>query len=660
MTSHHKFKTITPVPEAKDFIDVILSKTQRKTPTVVHRGYKISRIRSFYIRKVKFTQCNYHERLTIILTEFPRLEEIHPFYADLMNVLYSRDHYKLALGQLNTARNLIDGIAKDYIRMIKYGDSLYRCKQLKRAALGRMCTLMRKMKASLGYLEQVRQHLSRLPDIDPTTRTLLITGYPNVGKSSFINKISRADVEVQNYAFTTKSLFVGHFDYQYHRWQVIDTPGILDHPLEDRNTIEMQAITALAHLNACVLFFVDISEECGYTIQQQVSLFHNIKPLFSNKPLVVVCNKIDLKKPEEVEPEDQAKIKSMLTGKKTKMFPMSNVTEEGIHQVKSNACEVLLTHRVQKKLRSSRAASVMNRLSIQRPEPRDNKQRGTSIPQSVLKSRQAKANGMVTKAPRSTEKDLELRQGGPGVYNHDQRKYYMLKNPNWKYDVVPEILDGKNVADFVDPDIEKKLQELEAEEDELQKKWEKQQEDIMDDDHQLTNEEQDTLSKIRTKKSIMKQEQRMNKSMNSARIPRSRIAPKSIQTMDKELGGLGLDTSRVRARSVAAETSRRSRRDKRRRADVEDEVKAAKKAGMEVDGGAARGTSTSRVAKRNRRDEAGMKTLAQKQKAAKLKMAAEKKWKSEARKGAADRRVLDLKPKHLNSGKSGIGKRDWR
>lgn len=35
----------------------------------------------------------------------------------------------------------------------------------------------------------MRQHLSRLPTIDPNTRTLLLCGYPNVGKSSFINKV---------------------------------------------------------------------------------------------------------------------------------------------------------------------------------------------------------------------------------------------------------------------------------------------------------------------------------------------------------------------------------------------------------------------------------------------------------------------------------------
>ena len=49
---------------------------------------------------------------------------------------------------------------------------------------------------------------------------LIFPGFPNVGKSSFINKITRADVEVQPYAFTTKSLYVGHTDYKYLRWQV--------------------------------------------------------------------------------------------------------------------------------------------------------------------------------------------------------------------------------------------------------------------------------------------------------------------------------------------------------------------------------------------------------------------------------------------------------
>merc|ERR1719226_311074 len=109
----------------------------------------------------------------------------------------------------------------------------------------------------------------------------------------------------------TKSLFIGHLDHNYVRWQVIDTPGILDHPLEDRNTIEMTAITALAHLPAAVLFFVDVSEMCGYPLATQVALFHSIKPLFRNRPLLIILNKTDLRKLDQLSPEERKLLDSM-------------------------------------------------------------------------------------------------------------------------------------------------------------------------------------------------------------------------------------------------------------------------------------------------------------------------------------------------------------
>lgn len=70
----YNFKKITVVPKAPEFIDIILSKTQRKTPTVIHPQYEISRIRQFYMRKVKFAQQSYHDRLSTILEEFPILD----------------------------------------------------------------------------------------------------------------------------------------------------------------------------------------------------------------------------------------------------------------------------------------------------------------------------------------------------------------------------------------------------------------------------------------------------------------------------------------------------------------------------------------------------------------------------------------------------------
>ena len=71
--------------------------------------------------------------------------------------------------------------------------------------------------------------------------------------------------------------------------QVIDTPGILDQPLEDRNTIEMLSITALAHLRAAVVYVMDLSEQCGESIESQINLFNNIKPLFANKVCQEFC-----------------------------------------------------------------------------------------------------------------------------------------------------------------------------------------------------------------------------------------------------------------------------------------------------------------------------------------------------------------------------------
>lgn len=80
---------------------------------------------------------------------------------------------------------------------------------------------------------------------------------------------------ILNTSIHTNALVIYNFLMlvRFVRWQVIDTPGILDHPLEDRNTVEMLSITALAHLQAAILFLIDVSEQCGYTIEEQVFRF---------------------------------------------------------------------------------------------------------------------------------------------------------------------------------------------------------------------------------------------------------------------------------------------------------------------------------------------------------------------------------------------------
>lgn len=622
--AHYNFKKITVVPSGKDLIDITLSKTQRKTPTVIHKHYKISRIRSFYTRKIKFTQQNFHDRLSMIVTEFPKLDDVHPFYADLMNVLYDRDHYKLALGQINTAKNLIDNVSKDYVRLMKFADSMYRCKQLKRAALGRMCTIMKRQNQSLQYLEQVRQHLSRLPSIDPNTRTLLVCGFPNVGKSSFMNKVTRADVEVQPYAFTTKSLFVGHMDYRYLRWQVVDTPGILDHALENRNTIEMQAITALAHLRAAVLYIMDVSQQCGHTLEDQLSLFDSIKPLFANKPTFIILNKIDIVRPEEL---DQS-IKDELTQLETKgttVLSMSTVTEEGVSAVKTATCDALLAQRVEAKLKGKNATDLISRIHVAVPSEMDETKRPPHIPEGARTKRIANDPNAVK---RKTERDIELEEGDD--YFLDMRKNYILENPEEKYDRIPEILDGHNIADFIDSDILQKLDELEKEE------------QMFEATGMYDSEPEDPevvamrsmANKIRAKKKLLRIESRNKKSGNNPGV--SRATARAGRSLERAKSKERRKSSAPGDEAMETNDAVLPKNRKRTRSQVSQH----------------RSQSLSRPS----RDKSGLRDEAQVTKARKKMKTAQKPFAKYSRKGEADRKIVTKMPKHLFAGKRKMGK----
>lgn len=326
---------------------------------------------------------------------------------------------------------------------------------------------------------------------------------------------------------------MGHTDYKYARWQVIDTPGILDHPLDERNTIEMQSITALAHLNACILYFIDISETCGYTIEQQISLFKNIKPLFQHKPLVIVLTKIDLVKFVNLEKKTKEMIEALAKEHNAYLIQMSNSSGDGISDVKQKACDILLDHRLTQKAKDpKKAEQIMNRLHVAQPKKRDNMDRAAVIPETVI---------MGVKKSGPTIKELQEEFGGAGNFYIPIEEHYQLEKDEWKFDRWPEFYLGKNVMDFYDPDIEEKLKALEEEEDKLlamERDENALMEDEDSDEEGVTESDlRQALKDVRHKKAIFKMEHKMKKNL------RARSKNKKLEDLEEHLEKKGINAN---------------------------------------------------------------------------------------------------------------------
>jgi len=247
------------------------------------------------------------DNLENVVTDWPDFRTVDPFYVDLADAVLRRevspreseagdlqegvDAVRASLSELSWASRRIDELRSEYQAKVRNTDPDTARKHRKQA-FARMADVVEEVAADLRRVGEARDALKDLPDVRPDEPAIVVAGYPNVGKSSFVNAVTRATNEIASYPFTTRGVQMGHFERDRLRYQIIDTPGLLDRPMADRNEIERQAVSALEHLADAVLFLVDPSGDCGYPLDAQLELRNELRERFP-VPVITVCNKAD-------------------------------------------------------------------------------------------------------------------------------------------------------------------------------------------------------------------------------------------------------------------------------------------------------------------------------------------------------------------------------
>ena len=297
------FDNIPTIPTA----DELLDRSFRRAAKKMREKNNKNRANEDFVRAI--TQAT-HDKLISIIQSFPEFEQLTPFYRDLCDLLFGMDNLRQALGMVGWAAKNVRDVGDGISRGMRWAEPLTERKR----AVARIASIVHRADDALHYLNDVRNVLRNLPVISLDEFTIVVAGYPNGGKSSFIRLISSAEPEIASYPFTTKGVIVGHRNAERRkRIQFIDTPGLLDRPEEERNAIEKQALNALVYVADLVLFVIDASEHCGYSVEAQEKLCEEIAGIVT-VPMLTVVNKADIKKMDE-------------------RFNMSTVTCEGVEEV---------------------------------------------------------------------------------------------------------------------------------------------------------------------------------------------------------------------------------------------------------------------------------------------------------------------------------------
>ena len=165
-----------------------------------------------------------------------------------------------------------------------------------------------------------------------------LIGFPNVGKSTILSKITRARPKIANYHFTTLSPNLGVSDYYDNQFVVADIPGLIEGASEGAGL----GIEFLRHIERTrmLVHVVDVSGIEGRDayddyLKINAELKNYSKELAKLKQ-IVVANKLDVYGADEKFKEFKKQI-----GRKHKIMCVSAVTGEGLDELKKAIVDML-------------------------------------------------------------------------------------------------------------------------------------------------------------------------------------------------------------------------------------------------------------------------------------------------------------------------------
>ena len=158
----------------------------------------------------------------------------------------------------------------------------------------------------LVFLEECRKIMRKYPDVKEMF-TVCIFGFPNVGKTTLLNKLTGSKAEVAGYAFTTKGINSGFLtikkkdqeDERETEIQFLDVPGTLNR-LDKMNDIEKIAYLVVKELAGIIIYVFDISG-VGYSLKKQEELLKTLKRNTQHEKILIYLSKTDIVDEKEVE-----------------------------------------------------------------------------------------------------------------------------------------------------------------------------------------------------------------------------------------------------------------------------------------------------------------------------------------------------------------------